>query len=161
MKVAFEEILRQKYLLKTDIFNILISYGWRSKVVLICNFYATLFLKSSIPYLCPLTKKMLAMSLITAPEAPSKALAELGIDSTSTINYQLTTKELSDQSVARAEGFLNDTGALVIMTGKFTGRSPKDKFIVKDEITENTVNWNDFNLPIEVKFYDQLKKKML
>lgn len=101
------------------------------------------------------------MSSIIAPEAPAKALAELGIDSTSQINYQLTTKELSDQSVARGEGVLNDTGALVIMTGKFTGRSPKDKFIVKDEITENTVNWNDFNLPIEVKFYDQLKKKML
>ena len=48
------------------------------------------------------------------------------------------------------EGQLSDTGALVIHTGEFTGRSPKDKFIVKDEINPAlTINWNDFNLPIE------------
>jgi phosphoenolpyruvate carboxykinase (ATP) len=56
---------------------------------------------------------------------------------------------------------LNDTGALVIQTGAFTGRSPKDKFTVKDEITADTVNWNDFNLPIEPKYFDIVYQKML
>jgi phosphoenolpyruvate carboxykinase (ATP) len=56
---------------------------------------------------------------------------------------------------------LNDTGALVIKTGEFTGRSPNDKFIVKDEVTENTVHWNNFNIPIEEKYFLQLKKKVL
>jgi phosphoenolpyruvate carboxykinase (ATP) len=49
----------------------------------------------------------------------------------------------------------------VIKTGEFTGRSPKDKFTVKDDITANTVNWNDFNIPIEPHYFDQLHAKML
>ena len=58
------------------------------------------------------------------------------------------------------EGVLNDTGALVIRTGEFTGRSPKDKFIVKDETTADSVHWNDFNLPIEPKYFDIIYKKI-
>ena len=57
------------------------------------------------------------------------------------------------------EGVLNDTGALVINTGEFTGRSPKDKFIVKDEITADTVHWNEFNIPIEEKYFDTFIQK--
>ena len=57
------------------------------------------------------------------------------------------------------EGVLSDTGALVISTGEFTGRSPKDKFTIKDEITANTVNWNDFNIPIDPKYFDIIYKK--
>ena len=57
------------------------------------------------------------------------------------------------------EGVLNDTGALVIKTGEFTGRSPKDKFIVKDEITATHVHWNDFNIPIEEKYFRSATRK--
>ncbi len=77
------------------------------------------------------------------------------------IHYQLSPEELTAQTVSRNEGVLNDTGALVIKTGEFTGRSPKDKFIVKDSITADTVNWNDFNIPIDVKYFDQLQSKMM
>lgn len=61
----------------------------------------------------------------------------------------------------RKEGVLNNTGALLINTGEFTGRSPKDKFIVKDAITKDTVHWNDFNLPIEASFFDNMYEKMM
>jgi phosphoenolpyruvate carboxykinase (ATP) len=92
---------------------------------------------------------------------PKNALVNLGLKLSGDIHYQLTPEELTEQTICRGEGVLNDTGALVINTGKFTGRSPKDKFTVKDAITENTVNWNDFNIPIEEKYFLQLKDKML
>lgn len=101
------------------------------------------------------------MSLKTLPEAAQKALADLGFHTNKTVHFQLAPEELTQQSVNRNEGVLNDTGALVIKTGKFTGRSPKDRFIVKDEVTATAVNWNDFNLPIEEKYFFQLKEKML
>jgi phosphoenolpyruvate carboxykinase (ATP) len=56
----------------------------------------------------------------------------------------------------RGEGTLSDKGALVINTGKYTGRSPKDRFIVKDEITKDTINWGEINLSIEEKVFDKI-----
>ena len=101
------------------------------------------------------------MSLTTLTEAPLKALEKLGFHTTQPIHYQLSPAELAEQTVSRKEGVINDTGALVIKTGEFTGRSPKDKFIVKDDITADTIHWNDFNIPIEEKYFDQLYKKIL
>ncbi len=101
------------------------------------------------------------MSLSTMTEAPVKALVELGLHPTQPVYYQLLPSELSKQAVGRGEAVLNDTGALVIKTGKFTGRSPKDKFTVKDALTADTVNWNDFNIAIEERFFFQLKEKMM
>jgi phosphoenolpyruvate carboxykinase (ATP) len=77
------------------------------------------------------------------------------------IHYQLTPCDLVAQTIIRKQGVLNDNGALCINTGKFTGRSPKDKFIVKDAITENAVNWNHFNQSIDTHVFDALKHKML
>jgi len=59
------------------------------------------------------------------------------------------------------EGVLSSNGSLVIDTGEFTGRSPKDRFIVKDDIAEKTIDWNGFNQPIAYKYFDLLLKKML
>ena len=88
-------------------------------------------------------------------------LVKIGLKVSDNIHYQLTPEELTEQSLQRGEGELNDSGALVIKTGKFTGRSPKDKFVVKDNLTEGTVNWNDFNIAIEEKYFHQLHKKMV
>ncbi|RYY45085.1 MAG: phosphoenolpyruvate carboxykinase (ATP), partial [Chitinophagaceae bacterium] len=101
------------------------------------------------------------MSVSTMLEAPLSALAELGLQTTQPIHYQLPPAELADQAVKKGEATLNDTGALVIKTGQFTGRSPKDKFTVKDEISADEVDWNDFNIAIEEKYFFQLKEKML
>jgi phosphoenolpyruvate carboxykinase (ATP) len=104
---------------------------------------------------------MLAMSVPTMIAMPKSALVNLGLTLSNDVHYQLSPEELTEQTLLRGEGVLNDTGALVINTGKFTGRSPKDKFTVKDAITENTVHWNDFNIAIEEKYFFQLKEKML
>jgi len=102
------------------------------------------------------------MSVSTMPALPVNALKTLGLLSKEeNIHYQLSPDLLTQQAVERGDGVLNDTGALLINTGKFTGRSPKDKFTVKDSLTENAVHWNDFNIPIEEKYFFQLKEKML
>ena len=101
------------------------------------------------------------MSTLTRSKAPSIALSSLGLNTNNEIHYQLLPEELTQQTIARKEGLLNDTGALVIKTGEFTGRSPKDKFIVTDEITANSVFWNDFNLPIDAAHFDSIYKKMM
>lgn len=91
---------------------------------------------------------------------PVKNLLKTGLKNTESIHYQLTPEELVQDTIRTGEGVLNDTGALVIQTGEFTGRSPKDKFIVKDEYTADSVHWNDFNIPIEPKYFDIVFKKM-
>ncbi|MCZ2396940.1 MAG: phosphoenolpyruvate carboxykinase (ATP) [Chitinophagales bacterium] len=101
------------------------------------------------------------MSVPTILFAPKNLLHAMNIGSVGQLHYQLSPDELTRQSVERGEGHLSEKGALVISTGKFTGRSPKDKFIVKDEITENTIDWNDINQPIEEKYFTGLYKKML
>lgn len=100
------------------------------------------------------------MSVPTMLALPKKMLFNLGLKFAENIYYQLPPEELIKQAVEKGEGVLSDTGALVIDTGEFTGRSPKDRFIVKDDLTTGTIDWNDFNLPIEEKYFDLLYKKM-
>src|SRR5882757_2734032 len=92
---------------------------------------------------------------------PVDKLVALGLRVTSNIHYQLLPQELVQDTLRLGEGVLNDTGALVVSTGEFTGRSPKDKFTVKDEITEHTVHWNDFNIPMEEKYFHIIHQKIL
>src|SRR6476659_8570477 len=92
---------------------------------------------------------------------PEMELSNIGLNLKQTIHYQLSPEELVQDTIRIGDGQLSDTGALVINTGKFTGRSPKDKFTVRDETTENVVHWNEFNIPIETKYFDIIYKKMI
>ena len=92
---------------------------------------------------------------------PKTLLQGFALSSNTSLHYQLPPSELVEQTIMRGQGVLNDTGALCIQTGEFTGRSPKDKFIVKDSITTDAIDWNNFNIPIEEKYFLQLRKKML
>ena len=101
------------------------------------------------------------MSVPTMLVTPKNLLFSSGLHSADNLYYQFQPDELVSQCLERKEGLLSDTGALVIDTGHFTGRSPKDRFIVKDKITESTVNWNDFNQPIEDKYFDKVYREMI
>ena len=101
------------------------------------------------------------MSVSQTPETVKDVLAQTGIKTNQYIHYQETPDELSKATLERGEGELNDTGALVIRTGEFTGRSPKDKFTVKDELTADSVYWNDFNIPVTPEVFDNLHAKLV
>jgi phosphoenolpyruvate carboxykinase (ATP) len=89
------------------------------------------------------------------------SLARLGLHISDNTHYQSTPDELVQDTIRIGEGVLTNSGALAIRTGEFTGRSPKDKFTVKDEITEDTVHWNNFNIPIEEKYFHIVHKKIM
>jgi phosphoenolpyruvate carboxykinase (ATP) len=74
--------------------------------------------------------------------------------------YQLEVPELVEESLKNGEGTLADNGALAVDTGKFTGRSPKDRFIVCDEVTRDTVWWGDINIKFSEEKYEALYIKV-
>lgn len=76
-------------------------------------------------------------------------------------HWNLSPEELADIAVRSGHAKITSTGAIAVDTGEFTGRSPKDKFTVKDEVTENTVWWNNFNIPFDPEKFDQLYIKMI
>lgn len=90
---------------------------------------------------------------------PSAQLADLGLE-VATAHWNLSPEVLVQQTVERKQGELSDTGALCVQTGKFTGRSPKDKFVVKDQTTEKTVDWGDINIPTTPEIFDALYNKV-
>lgn len=67
-------------------------------------------------------------------------------------------EEMNPNNTGFAKGTLTTTGAVSVKTGVFTGRSPKDRFIVKDQTTENTIWWDEkINLPTTTAIFDELK----
>lgn len=75
------------------------------------------------------------------------------------IQLNLSTDDLIKISLERGEGELADNGALVVKTGVRTGRSPKDRFIVKDAITESAVDWNNINQALPLNTFHTLWSK--
>jgi len=83
------------------------------------------------------------------------SLHQYGINA-SKVNYQLTSQELHEETLAKGMGKESSSGAIAVNTGEFTGRSPKDRFIVKDEITEDRVWWGNINIPFDAAKFDAL-----
>ncbi len=75
--------------------------------------------------------------------------------------WNLGTAQLLEHAIQRREGTFASGGSFVVRTGQFTGRSPKDKFIVRDEITEAHVHWGPVNQPLSEAHFDQLYSKMM
>ncbi len=93
---------------------------------------------------------------------PSRyGLEHHGIHNINIAYWNLGAPQLTEHAVQRREGSLAANGSLVVRTGQFTGRSPKDKFIVRDEITDPTVQWGAVNQPISEAHFDRLYARML
>ena len=99
------------------------------------------------------------------------SLDELGIKNPKEIIYnpsydELFKFELSPELEGFEKGYETELGAVNVMTGKFTGRSPKDKYIVKDDVTRDTIRWtyekakND-NKPITQEVWNDIKELVL
>ncbi len=90
----------------------------------------------------------------------SKGIEKSGINK-KLIRKNLRPAKLVEATLINGHGKLSSPGALVINTGKFTGRSPKDRFIVKDDITESRVDWGEVNQSISSEAFDRLYKKVV
>ena len=88
-------------------------------------------------------------------------LESLGIKNTGIIYYNLSVPQLVEHILARNEGVLGENGAVFVRTGKYTGRSPKDKFIVDEPSIHDEIDWNQVNVPISVEKFDRLYKRVL
>ena len=76
------------------------------------------------------------------------------------IYANLSVPELVEFSVIRKEANMSATGALSVFTGKFTGRSPDDRYIVEDNITKKNINWGKVNHPISEQNFDIIFERM-
>jgi len=94
-------------------------------------------------------------------EALHSRLSPLGLTPAAPVHLNLTPTELVQHALRRHEGTLTDTGALMADTGTFTGRSPKDRFIVQDALTQDAVWWGDINIPFPQDKFEQLQAKMM
>ena len=87
---------------------------------------------------------------------PAHRLDAQGIDTAATIHWNLTTAPLVEHAVARGEGLLAKDGPLVVKTGKHTGRSAQDRFVVRNAVSEESVWWGKSNRPMEADAFDRL-----
>ena len=86
----------------------------------------------------------------------SSGLEQHGIRHIKTAFWNLNTPALLEHAIERREGHLAANGAFVVRTGQFTGRSPKDKFLVRNEITDQTVEWGPVNQPMSEAHFERL-----
>ena len=96
----------------------------------------------------------------TGIKADNANLSDLGFNNIAHEYWNLSPDELTKISIQMGEGVVTDSGSLAINTGKFTGRSPKDRFIVADEKTKDTVWWGDINIKFDATKYDSLYQKV-
>ncbi|GLI33743.1 phosphoenolpyruvate carboxykinase (ATP) [Desulforhabdus amnigena] len=102
------------------------------------------------------------MSALTPAHPRRKcSVEEQGISNYTRVFYNPTTAQLYEQAVRRKEGLLAHQGPLVVRTGRFTGRAPNDKFIVKDASTADRVWWGEVNRPFDPEHFDRLHQRLL
>ena len=88
-------------------------------------------------------------------------LEVLGISPPGRIHYNLPAPRLVEIALARQDGFLTESGALSVKTGKYTGRSPDDRFIVDSPEIHGEIDWGNINVPIKPETFKKLHEKQL
>ena len=84
------------------------------------------------------------------------SLEAIGLEGVASAQWNLPPSTLVTECILNGEGRLADTGALAINTGEFTGRSPKDRFIVGDDKTNSRVDWGEINQSITSENFERL-----
>ncbi len=96
---------------------------------------------------------------LTMKNVSIKSLEDLRITEVNA-NWNLSPEKLTEISLSKNYATMANSGAISINTGEFTGRSPKDRFVVKDSTTENAVWWGDVNIPFSPEKYNTLYNKV-
>ena len=89
------------------------------------------------------------------------SLTDLGFKNLRAIYWNLHTPALYEESMRRSEGIMAHLGPLVVRTGEHTGRSPNDKFIVKQSPSQDFIYWGDVNRPFQAEDFDRIQQDML
>ncbi len=92
---------------------------------------------------------------------PTYGLEALGLKNLGRVYRNLSIPQLVEWALARGEGRLASNGALVVETGKYTGRSPKDRFIVSEPSSRDEIDWNHLNVPISEENFQRLYHRVL
>ncbi len=87
-------------------------------------------------------------------------IGDMGLANVAAAFWNLTPASLVEEAIIRGEGTLADSGALAVDTGEFTGRSPKDRFVVEDHITKDEVWWGDVNFKFSPENFDKLYNRV-
>ena len=85
----------------------------------------------------------------------------LGIKNINNVYWNLTTPALYEQVIRRREGVIGHLGPVIVRTGSFTGRSPNDKFIVKEPTTDGHIHWGSVNRPFAEDNFDRIHHRLL
>ena len=88
------------------------------------------------------------------------SLEKYGIEN-ATVNWNLSPEKLQAETLKKGMGQETSNGTLALNTGKFTGRSPQDRFLVKDNYTEDKVWWGKVNKPISPENFDTLQQEIV
>src|SRR6185369_1979525 len=93
----------------------------------------------------------------TAPTRSTDPTLPLG----RVVHANRSTAELYEDAIRAGEGMIAADGPLVVRTGKHTGRSPKDKFVVREPSSADKVWWGEVNQPISEEHYDRLRARLV
>ncbi len=91
----------------------------------------------------------------------SHGLDKVGVKEVNHAYWNLSPAQLTEEAIRNGEGHLTDNGALMCDTGKFTGRSPKDRFVVEDAKTKDTIWWGNINIPLSEENFDKIHGQMV
>jgi phosphoenolpyruvate carboxykinase (ATP) len=91
----------------------------------------------------------------------TSGLEQAGIEKPGNVHWNLSTSRLYEEAIRRHEGRLAHLGPLVVRTGHYTGRSPRDKFIVREPSSEAKVWWSDINQAMSADAFETLRRRLL
>lgn len=102
------------------------------------------------------------MSITTVEHVHSSVgLERYGLGKAKEVYWNLTPAEYYEHAVKNREAVLTDKGALRVLTGQYTGRSPKDKYTVDESGVHDDIWWGPINQPVSPELFDRLEKKLL
>src|SRR5262252_8027631 len=101
------------------------------------------------------------MSTSTAHAVEPQSLECHGIQNVNTVHWNPSTPSLYEEALRRHEGRLGHLGPLVVRTGQHTGRSPRDKFVVREPSSETQVWWGDMNRAMAPEQFERLHNRLL
>ncbi len=88
-------------------------------------------------------------------------LSRHGIEPSGEVHWNLSPARLYEESFARGDGRLAHMGAISTVTAPHTGRSPNDRFVVRDEHSEGAVDWGKVNVPVSSEHYEALRAEVV